>query len=97
MRLPQLSVVALRACILKYVVNSSGPGNVSVGPVNVDMLGVEVSGPRRVSAVAAAIRLGPEPPDDVKRIFTPQRTSCWNCIGSANGSIPPRTEQQMVS
>jgi uncharacterized OsmC-like protein len=67
MSAPQLFVAALGACILEFVVNSCRLRGVPVERLTVQMECEEVSGPRRVGAVSAAVSLDPEPPDEVKR------------------------------
>jgi putative redox protein len=67
MSAPQLFVAALGACILEFVINSCRLRGVPVERLTVEMECEEVSGPRRVGAVSAAISLEPEPPDEVKR------------------------------
>jgi hypothetical protein len=53
--------------MLEFVLNSCRLRGVPVESLGVDMTYDEVSGPRRVGAVSAAISLEPEPPDDAKR------------------------------
>jgi putative redox protein len=67
MSAPQLFVAALGACILEFVVNSCRLRGVPVERLTVEMECKEVSGPRRLGAVSAAVSLEPEPPDEVKR------------------------------
>jgi uncharacterized OsmC-like protein len=67
MSAPQLFVAALGACILEFVVNSCRLRGVPVQRLTVEMECEEVSGPRRMGVVPAAVSLEPEPPDDVKR------------------------------
>ena len=67
MSAPQLFVAAVGACILEFVLNSCRLRGVPVEQVSVDMVYEEVPRPRRIGALEAAIRIEPDPPDEVKR------------------------------
>ena len=67
MSAPQLFVAATGACILEFVLNSCRLRGIPVERLSVEMAYQEVPRPRRIGALAAAIHLEPDPPDEVKR------------------------------
>lgn len=67
MSAPQLFVAAMGACILEFVLNSCRLRGVPVEGLTVEMVYEEVPRPRRIGALKAAIRLEPDPHDEVKR------------------------------
>lgn len=67
MSAPQLFVAAMGACILEFVLNSCRLRGLPVEQLSVEMMHKEVPRPRRLGALEAAIRIEPDPPDEVKR------------------------------
>jgi uncharacterized OsmC-like protein len=67
MSAPKLFVAALGACILEFVVNSCRLRGIPVERSSVEVVYEEVPRPRRVGSLEAAIRIEPDPPDEVKR------------------------------
>ena len=67
MSAPQLFVAATGACILEFVLNSCRLRGIPVERLSVEMMPQEMPRPRRVGALAAAIHIAPDPPDEVKR------------------------------
>jgi uncharacterized OsmC-like protein len=64
---PQLFVAAMGGCILEFVANSCRLRGVPVERLSVEVTYKEVPSPRRVGAVEMAIRIEPEPPEEVKQ------------------------------
>jgi uncharacterized OsmC-like protein len=67
MSAPQMFVSALGACILEFVANSCRLRGTQVEQLSVEVAYEEVLSPRRVSGLTMAIRIEPDPPEEVKR------------------------------
>jgi uncharacterized OsmC-like protein len=64
---PQLFAAALGACILEFVANSCRLRGFPVERLSVEVAYEEVPKPRRVGALQMAIRIEPDPPEEVRR------------------------------
>jgi uncharacterized OsmC-like protein len=67
MSAPQLFVAAMGACILEFVANSCRLRGIPVERLSLEVAYEEVPKPRRVDALEVAIRIEPEPPEEVKQ------------------------------
>lgn len=64
---PQLFAAAVGACVLEFVANSCRLRDVPVDRLSVEVAYEEVPQPRRVGSLEMAIRIEPEPPEEVKQ------------------------------
>jgi len=64
---PQLFAAAIGGCILEFVANSCRLRDVPVERLSVEVAYEETPKPRRVGAMEVAIRIEPEPSEEVKQ------------------------------
>jgi uncharacterized OsmC-like protein len=62
-----LFVAALGACILEFVANSCRLRGIPVERLSVEVAYEEIPNPRRVGALEMALRIEPDPPEEVRR------------------------------
>ena len=67
MSAPQLFVAAAGACMLEFVTNSCRLREIPFERLSLKLEYEELKHPRRVGPLKVALRIEPEPPEDVKR------------------------------
>lgn len=82
MSAPQLFAAALAACILEFIANSCRLHGIPLERLEVELDFTIESGPRRIGAAEARVRIAPEPPEEVRRrlIAVARRATLLNTL-----------------
>jgi len=67
MSAPQLFAAAMGACVLEFVANSCHLRGCRVERLSAEITYEEVPSPRRVASLRVAMRLEPDPPDEMRQ------------------------------